>query len=97
MIYIQKARVSQKCILCKNEISIGESYIQSIEHFKGGAAIVGVHADHITKNKKELKYINNVKMGKIHDICNTSAQLVSEGLSIFEAINEAKKIHEWSD
>lgn len=96
MTLIEKAKTSHKCIICHEYIKLGEAYLQSIENVGGGMAIVGMHANHIANNIKNLKDLGNGKIKIIEEICITSVKLVEEGSVISEAIKEAKKIHGWS-
>lgn len=97
MTLIEKAKISHKCVICGQDIELGEAYLQAVKDVGAGMAIIGVHADHIAHDKNNLRYLNKLDVKIINDICNTSVELVQAGANIFEAIKESKKIHGWSD
>lgn len=97
MTLIEKAKISHECAVCGNAIELGEPYLQSVKSVGAGMAIVGIHAEHIAHNNKNLKHLGNRQIKTIENICSMAVELVNAGASIPEAIKESKKIYGWSD
>lgn len=96
MTLIERAKTSHRCIICDKDIVIGEAYLQSVKDFKGGMAIVAVHANHLANDKKNLKHISRIKARQIEKICDSAVELSEAGMTIKEAVKESKKLHGWS-
>lgn len=97
MTLIEKAKISHECLICGRSIKLGEPYLQSVKSIGAGMAIIGVHADHIAHDNRNLKFLGNREIKIIENICDMSVELVQAGAGIPEAIRESKKIYGWSD